>query len=137
RTVEGFIPLDTPRGLLVRGGPPRWNALIHESIRRGEKFFLLWPELLALPRANFADRAAALIDEAAHDPERHDPGVLAALKEKPPTSMHEVADVYGRLITQALQSPETSLLAKLLDDPTTPLQFTREEVRQDFSRLVT
>ena len=23
RTVEGFIPLDTPRGLLTRGGPPR------------------------------------------------------------------------------------------------------------------
>ncbi len=137
RTVEGFIPLDTPRGLLVRGGPPRWNALIRECVRRGEKTFLLWPEFLALPRVDFAAAAAKLIDDANHASEQHDASVLAALNEKPPTTMHDVADLFGQLITAALKSPDGSGLATLLNDPATPLQFSREEVRRDLLRFVT
>ena len=87
RTVEGFIPLDTPRGLLVLGGAPAWARLMAESNARGETFFRLWPEFLRLPRADFAASAAALLASARRDTAGHDPYILATLAEQPLTSM--------------------------------------------------
>jgi hypothetical protein len=131
RTVDGFVPLDTPRGLLVRGGAPRWDAFIAESNRRGGRFFRLWPQLIALPSADFSARAAALIAEASMQPAAHDPQVLAALREHPPESMLDAANTFGRLL---FVSPEVKAL---LDDPRSPLQFAREEVAEDLLRFVT
>ena len=137
RTVDGFIPLDSPRGLLVRGGPPRWAALIRESIQRGEPFFTVWPLLFELSREGFAAAAQAILTNAATDPARAEPAVVAALLEKAPSTMHEVAEVFGRLITAALEKPADSRLAAIIEDPKTPLQFTREEIKRDFLRFVT
>jgi|688.fasta_scaffold31987_2 cytochrome c553 len=134
RTVEGFIPLDTPRGLLTRGGPPRWRALIAASLARGEKAFALWPALLALPREDFAVQAANLL--AAARPEDHDPQVLAALRRVPPATMHEAADAFGRAIRDALDCPEGSALAALINAPGNALDFDREEIRRDLRRFV-
>ena len=136
RTVDGFIPLDTPRGLLTRGGPPRWRALIEESVARGEKFFVLWPELLALPRENFAERARAVIEQARARPEAHDPTVLAALLRQPPATMHDVADAFGRVIRDALECPAGSALARMIDRPGNALDFPRDEIRRDVLRFV-
>lgn len=137
QTVDGFVPLDTPRGLLVRGGAPRWDAFIADTLRRGNNFFVLWPRLIALPRANFAARAAELIADAVADPEEHDPRVLAALAEHPPASMLEAAETYGRLIEESLKSPDEHGIASLIGDPNSPLQFTREEIAEDLLRFVT
>ena len=137
RTVEGFIPLFTPRGLLVRGGAPRWDALIAEANRRGNTFFRLWPELLALPKTDFPAQARRVIEEAARAPERYDAKLLAALHATPPTSMLEVADLYGRLITEALAAREETDLARLINAEDSPLQVTREEVAADFDRFIT
>lgn len=137
RTVDGFVPLDTPRGLLVRGGAPRWDAFIAESLRRGQNFFVLWPRLIALPRADFAEKAAELIADATADPEEHDARVLAALQEHPPASMSEVAEIYGRLIQDLLKSPADHPIAALIEDSDSPLQFTREEIREDLLRFIT
>jgi len=137
RTVEGFIPLDTPRGLLVRGGAPRWQALMAEGHRRGPAFFRLWPSLLEIPRQDFAVRARALVEDAALHPERHDARVLAALQATPPASMIEVAGIFGRLITETLQSAAETDLARFINDPASPLQFTREEVAEDLLRFIT
>lgn len=137
RTVEGFIPLDTPRGLLVLGGAPAWARLIRESLARGENHFRLWPELLALPRADFAPAAAAVIARAHREAEQHDAAVLAALAERPPADMREVADAFGRVITAALAAPAGSPLAAVINAPDSPLEFSREAVAEDLLRFVT
>ncbi len=131
QTVAGFVPLDTPRGLLLRGGAPRWNACIAESLRRGGKFFRLWPRLIALPRASFAEAAKPVLDEAAACPDEHDARVLEAFREHPLGSMLDVADVFGRLLG------ESEEIQALLSDPHSPLQFTREEIADDLLRFVT
>ena len=137
RTVEGFIPLDTPRGLLTRGGPPRWRALIGASLARGERFFALWPVLLALPREGFPERARAVLAAAEAEPEKHDPEVLAALRKSPPGTMHDVADAFGRVIRDALECPEGSAWVRMINAEGTPLDFSREEIRRDVLRFVT
>ena len=137
RTVEGFIPLDTPRGLLTRGGPPRWRALIDASLARGERFFALWPVLIALPREGFADRVRAVVAAAEAEPGQHDPEVLAALRKAAPATMHEAADAFGRVVRDALECPEGSSWARMINAPDTPLDFSREEIRRDVLRFVT
>lgn len=137
QTVEGFVPLDTPRGLLVRGGAPRWDALIAASLRRGETIFRLWPRLIALDRAGYAESATAVIADAMSCPDAFDPLVVLALQQNPPASMLDVADIYGRLIRESLQVKVPTGIAALIGDPDSPLQFTRGEIREDLLRFVT
>ncbi|MGB8167206.1 MAG: PSD1 and planctomycete cytochrome C domain-containing protein [Chthoniobacteraceae bacterium] len=137
QTVAGFVPLDTPRGLLVRGGAPRWDALIAESLRRGEPFFQLWSRLIALDREGFAENASAVIAEAASCSDAFDPLVVFALQQNPPASMLDVADIYGRLISESLRSSGLVGIAALIGDPDSPLQFNREEIREDLLLFVT
>jgi cytochrome c553 len=137
RTVEGFIPLDTPRGLLVRGGAPRWSAFIAETLRQGQPFFRLWPRLLELPRAGFAEKARALLDEAAACPDQHDPLILATFAGQSPATMLEVADLYGKALEEVLKTPARATIGALLASDDSPLQFSREEIREDLLRFVT
>ena len=137
RTVEGFIPLDTPRGLLVLGGAPAWARLMAESNARGETFFRLWPEFLRLPRADFAASAAALLASAPRDTPRHDAYILATLAEQPLTAMLDVADAFGRAITEALTTTEFPALTTVINAPTSPLEFSREAVAEDLFRFIT
>ena len=137
RTVEGFIPLDTPRGLLVLGGAPAWQRLIGASLKRGEPYFTLWSQLLVLPSAGFAENARAVLAAAANEPARHDARVLAAFTEKPPTTMLDAADLYGAVITEALKTPDAPGLAAVINAPDSPLQFSREAVAEDLMRFVT
>jgi len=132
RTTDGFIPRDTPKGLLVAGGPPRWIALIAKSVHSGEKEFRLWPVFMALPRDGFAAAAAKIISEAARHPDQHDSQVLASLQGSPPSSMLDVADIFGRLIVDGLASSTRSGLAALVADATSPLQIGREMIAADF-----
>ena len=137
RTVDGFIPLDTPRGLLVLGGAPAWARLIDGSVQRGEPYFALWAQFMKLPAIGFAEQAQALLAAAARQPERHDGRVLAAFAEKPVTSMLEVADRFGAVITEALKAPEAPGLAAVINAQHSPLQFTRAAVAEDLLRFVT
>jgi cytochrome c553 len=135
RTVEGFIPLFTPRGLLVRGGAPRWEALIADANRQGISFFRLWPQLLELPREGFPERARRVLEEAVREPSLHDARVLAALQATPPNSMLDVADIFGRLITETLAAGGESDLARFINAESSPLQVSRAEVEPDFDRF--
>lgn len=137
RTVDGFVPLDTPRGLLVLGGGPAWARLIAASLDRGEPYFRLWPALLQLPAADFAARAAEVIAAAARDPESHYAPVLAALGASPPTTMADVADAFGRVIAAALETPDAPGLAAVINAPDSPLQYSRTEVAEDLLRFIT
>ena len=137
RTVEGFIPLDTPRGLLVLGGAPAWARLMAESIARGENYFLLWPRLLELPAADFAGAAERIIAAAEREADRHYAPLLAALREQPPATMLDAADAFGRVISAALKTPDAPGLAAVINRPDSPLEFSREAVAQDLLRFVT
>ncbi|MEI6235594.1 MAG: PSD1 and planctomycete cytochrome C domain-containing protein [Planctomycetota bacterium] len=146
RVTEGFLPLDTPRGLLVRGGPPRWEALIAASLKRGEPFFKLWNQFLALPRVGFDEQSKRVLADAVSNPTENDTTILAAFGGKVPTSMLEVADTYGRVILEALKPPvkpadaappSKPFVATLLSDPASPLQFTRDEIAEDLLRFIT
>ncbi len=137
RTVEGFVPLDTPRGLLVLGGAPAWARLIAASLARGEPHFRLWPVLLALPRENFAAAAEAVLAAAERAPAGHDPAVLGALRAQPLASMHDVAAAFGCVITAALAEPAGSALAAVINAPDSPLEFPRADVAEDLLRFVT
>ncbi|MBI5767901.1 MAG: PSD1 domain-containing protein [Verrucomicrobia bacterium] len=137
RTVEGFVPLDTPRGLLVLGGAPAWANLIDQSNRRGEAYFKLWPRLLALPSRDFAVRAKSILDDAVQHATEHDPQILAALAEKPPASMLEVADAFGRVVAEAAKTPEAPGLSAVLCGPGSFPEFNRAAVAVDVFRFVT
>ncbi|MBL9200127.1 MAG: PSD1 domain-containing protein [Opitutaceae bacterium] len=140
RTLEGFVPLDTPRGLLVLGGAPAWAGLISASLARGEKYFALWPALLALPAADFPNRANALLEEAARHPASHDAEILAALREKPLSTMLDAADAFGRVITAALKdpaAPATATLAARINHADSFPEFNRDAVAIDVFRFVT
>ncbi|MFM8290203.1 MAG: PSD1 and planctomycete cytochrome C domain-containing protein [Planctomycetia bacterium] len=136
RTIEGSIPLGTPRGVLMRSGPGRWSAFIAASVDRGEKPFRLWPRLLALPLEGFAAAAAKLLEEAARHPEEHDPRVLAALAERQPASMLDVADVFGKLIETAAEADGHAEIAALIAAAGSPITFTRDAVAEDMLRAV-
>ncbi len=140
RTLEGFVPLDTPRGLLVLGGAPAWSNFISASLARGENYFSLWPALLALPAADFPARAAALLDDAARDPGSHDAEILAALREQPLATMLDAADAFGRVITAALKdpaAPATAALAARVATADSFPEFNRDAVAFDVFRFVT
>ena len=63
--------------------------------------------------------------------------VLAALRKAAPSTMHEAADAFGRVVRDALECPEGSAWARMINAPDTPLDFSREEIRRDVLRFVT
>ncbi len=164
RTTEGFVPLDTPHGLLLPDGTQRWKALLAESAERGEPFFKLWHQLIVLPRDGFAEKAKpVLADMQAHPADFH-PLVVAAFKDKSPATMLDVADIYGAVIAAALTSrpapvtpspstgegrgegdakqrenaaPSSTDIADLLFGPDSPIPVTRADIREDFTHFST
>jgi cytochrome c553 len=139
RTTEGFAPLDTPRGLLLLGGTKRWQALLAKCGERGEPFFKLWHQLIALPREGFAEKAKpVLADAQAHSGDHH-PLVVAAFKGKSPASMLEVADLYGQTMSEAFKSiaPESKAVVELITGPDSPIPVNRDEIRDDFTHFAT
>ena len=139
RTTEGFVPLDTPHGLLLLGGTQRWQAMLASSAERAEPFFKLWHQLIVLPRDGFAEMAKpVLADMQAHPADFH-PLVVAAFKDKSPATMLDVADIYGSVIADALKSksPEGHEVAELLFGPDSPIPVSCADIREDFTHFST
>jgi cytochrome c553 len=138
RTVEGYIPLDTPRGTLRREGPKRWEQLIAERTRKFDPLFAPWPVFAAMKREGFAGSAATFIgtlDEFERQPGRGPlhPWIVTGLRERKPQTMLEVAEVYGRVIERALASKEPDELAIVEEvyGPQSPVPATRGEIEED------
>lgn len=131
RTVQGFIPLDTPRGLLLPGGPKRWEALFEKH--REHPFFRPWHQLIALNRDGFQSNAKVLIAKSEH------PLLQKAFEEKSPGNMLEVAEIYGKLIGDVLksESAEEKKLADLIVGKDSPLPVNRDEIADDLMKFVT
>ena len=140
RTTEGYVPLDTPSGLLFYQAPPRWEALLKQSQASGEPFFKLWHQCMALPREGFEEKAAGLVEQMPATPGAYHPWVVRVFTEKKPTSMLDVADAYGRLIQEALKSdsPEGRSISTLVYGSQSPVPpASREEIVEDIPRFLT
>ena len=140
RTTEGYIPLDTPSGLLFYQAPPRWEALLEQSKASGEPFFKLWHQCMALPKEGFAEKAQVILASMRSSPAEHHPWMARAFSSEPPKDMLTVADMYGRLIQDALKSdtPEGKSIVTLIYGPDSPVPpGGREEIIEDIPRFLT
>ncbi len=140
RTTEGYVPLDTPRGLLFYEAPARWAALLRQCRERDEPFFKLWHQLMALRKENFASDAKTVLASLGDTPQAYHPLIVEALRTKAPASMLEVATIYGEVIQAALKSdtPEARSVVELIFGPASPVPpRDRQEVREDIHRFLT
>jgi hypothetical protein len=136
RTVEGFIPLDTPRGILAVGGPTRWEQLIARDDALTNRVFGLWRRLLALPAEGFAQAAALELSRLDSSGEIDHALIVARFRGAAPASMLDVADLYGALLTECLQKDDPACLEirDLAFGPASPIPPRREEIRRDLLR---
>ncbi len=142
RTIEGDVPMDTPRGLLRREGPARWLALIDETAGSFDPFFAPWHALAAFKRDDFAPRAAAFVgrlDELETQPGHGllHPWIKSALHERMPQTMLEVAEVYGQVILRAVESQESeaATIVGQVYGTKSPVPATRAEIEEDLHRF--
>jgi hypothetical protein len=137
RTTEGYVPLDTPRGLLFYEAPGRWSALLAKC--RNEPFFRLWHQLIALRREHFATHAAPILAAVSESPVPYHPLIVAAFRGKKPASMLEVATTYGEVIAAALKSDTADgrYVVDLVFGPKSPVPpRDRDEMREDLHRFL-
>lgn len=139
RTTEGFIPLDTPRGLLLNGGPERWQRLLDQSARDGESLFAPWRRLVELKAATFSADAAQAIADLAAQPNHVHPWLLAALQARRPASMLEVAEAYGQVIARSLAETgsEAEEVRDLVYGASSPVPVTRQEMIDELAGFLT
>lgn len=139
RTVEGFVPLDTPNGYLAAGGSRRWQALLAASKRQDEPFFRLWHRLFVLDRATFAATAEPLLAQFLATADQQHASVVAAFRELRPQSMAEVAEKYGAIIQAALaaQSETDRAIVELVYGAASPVPVPRSEIAVDLKRFLT
>lgn len=140
RTTEGYVPLDTPRGLLFYKAPGRWEALLAQSKESGEPFFKLWHQLMALPKEGFEVKAQEELALLTKQPQQYHPLVVAAFQGQKPPTMLEVAGIYGKVIQEALkaETPEAQYVTNLVYGPKSPVPpQSRQEMIEDIHRFLT
>lgn len=84
----------------------RWRDYLAETAKQPHPVFGPWHQLAALPAEGFADQARQIIaglSDAADAQPRTNSLVKQALSATPPSSMLDVATLYGRLIADAHQ----------------------------------
>lgn len=140
RTIEGSVPLDTPRGLLFYKAPGRWEALLAQSKQSGEPFFKLWHQLMELPKDGFAAKAQTVLLGMTAQPSVYHPLIVAAFHEQKPETMLEVAGTYGKVIQDSLkaETDETRYVTNLVYGPSSPVPpHDRQEMIDDIHRFLT
>lgn len=140
RTTEGYVPLDTPKGLMHYQAWMRWQALLKQSAASGEPFFKLWHQLMALPREGFKDRAETVYAKMLRQPQAHHPSIVEAFRAQRPESMMEAAAIYGKVVQEALkaQTDEAKQVVDLIYGPKSPVPpQSRQEMIDDIHRFLT
>lgn len=138
RTTEGYVPLDTPRGLLFYEAPARWSALLAQC--QDEPFFRLWHQLMALRKENFAAESGPILAAMDEFPAPYHPLIVAAFRAKKPATMLEAATIYGEVIAASLKADasDARYVVELIFGPKSPLPpRDREEMREDLHRFLT
>lgn len=140
RTTEGYVPLDTPRGLMHYQAWTRWQALLKQSAASRESFFKLWHRLMALPKGGFAAKAQEILAEMGKQQQVYHPLVIAAFNGQKPETMMDAAAVYGKVVQEALkaQTPEAKYVVDLIYGPKSPVPpQNRQEMIDDIHRFLT
>ncbi len=94
-----FVAGDDINPVVVR----RWHTYLLETAKKFHPIWSPWHEFARIPAADFAARAALVIPAFTNASEKLHPLVAAAFREKPPAAMREVAEVYGKLLSDADQ----------------------------------
>ncbi len=140
RTTEGYVPLDTPRGLMYYQAWMRWQALLKQSAASGEPFFKLWHQFMMLPKEGFAAKAQTVIAEMMKQSASYHPLIIAAFDGQKPETMMEAAAVYGKVVQDALkaQTEEAKYVVDLIYGPKSPVPpQNRQEMIDDIHRFLT
>ena len=78
----------------------QWHTYLLGTARKFDPIWAPWQAYTQLPANEFATRAAAVISSFTNAAQGLNPLVAAAFKEKPPASMREVAQRYGKLLSE-------------------------------------
>jgi len=98
--ADGQAAISLGSGELRRRIVERWREYVKQSATRHDPVFAPWQELAALEAATFAEKARDCISRTA-DPQRPVNALVRdALSKQPPSTMADVAKVYGALLAQ-------------------------------------
>src|SRR5262249_15243460 len=84
----------------------RWYAYVLEKAKLSNPIWAHWQAYAKIPVNKFAEQAAAVIHTLTNTaPRKLNSLVVAAFMAKTPGSMREVAETYGKLLTDITQKP--------------------------------
>jgi mono/diheme cytochrome c family protein len=78
----------------------RWEAYIATEIEHGNPVWVPWQRYAAIPAEEFAAKAGEVTQILTRDGDKSINPRVAALFQTPPASMREVAERYGKLLTE-------------------------------------
>ena len=126
-----FLVADEINPVIVR----RWHAHLLETAKKFHPVWAPWHEFARIPAAEFPARAAGVIPGLTKPGQELNPLVVAAFTAKTPASMREVAEIYGRLLTDADQTPAPAADGKAAAT-TTPADALRQVLHAEDSPSV-
>ncbi len=89
-----FVSADEINPVVVR----RWHAYLLETAKQFHPIWSPWHEFARIPANEFSARSSSVIASFGDDSQKLNPLVAAAFRERPPASLRDVADVYGKLL---------------------------------------
>ncbi|HEY1173215.1 MAG TPA: DUF1549 and DUF1553 domain-containing protein [Verrucomicrobiae bacterium] len=140
RTTEGYVPMDTPKGLMHYQAWTRWQALLRQTAENKEPFFKLWHQLMILPREGFAEKAQEVLSEMGRHPRDYHVSVVAAFQGRKPQTMLQVAEMYGGIVQAAVKAdtPEARYVTNIIFGAQSPVPpRDRQEMIKDIHRFLT
>jgi hypothetical protein len=119
----------------------RWKTYLNASAQKHDSIFPVWRAFAAIGNSDFAARAPEVLAKLAAPESRGSihPLVLAAFAGNPPTSMHDVADRYGKLLASfdkadPLANADEEALRQVLRGEEAPTNVPPGDVEQLFKR---
>jgi hypothetical protein len=91
-----FVAADEVNPVVIRA----WNTYLLNTAKAFHPIWAPWNAFAALPKNDFAAKAPETIAQLTSSTNKLNPVVEKALKEKPPTTMTEVAALYGKLFSE-------------------------------------
>jgi hypothetical protein len=92
-----FVQADDVNPVIVRA----WNSYLFSTAKAFHPIWAPWHKYLALKTNDFAAKAGAVISSFTNASQKLNPLVEKAFRDKPPASMGDVAETYGKLLTGA------------------------------------
>jgi hypothetical protein len=106
----------------------RWQALLDKTRRRDDPVWSIWHALADLPADRFAAEAPSVLDRS-QAPEIN-ALVLAALAEKPPASLSDLAQRYGELLNRIAKEWQDLVAAAAMQGQPFPAALPNPDAEQ-------